>query len=461
MAGPWEKYASPQAVSGPWTRYAPQPEPEETASQRFADHPEQILMGAGIGALKGAGSTAEHIGHALFPDWAARAVGMTPPTPEQEAAPFQPKGGAQKFGKTLEQVGEFLLPGGAEEDAAKGLVKIAPGLGKAAEPLAHVFTSAASAGAVNAAQGGSPLTGAALSAGGATLGMAGKAAAPRLAEFAQGIHTPGAKSGRAILDETKALFPGSVRRSAQEVLNRLNPEMENLVDQASLRPSTVPIGPQLEPNPSISLLPARKVAAEGVGKAAGGTSALAPAGRNESKMAKGVQRLARIVNEDLQGNPLPENVTPRQALELRRGVDSALPKGSFNPQSTNVFKGYRTPLRDALNESIGRVVSEYRPIAQRISALIPASEPGGKGFGHLWGPGAGAIFGGYYGARAGARNEGGLTGALKGGLQGAAEGATAGTVLPAGINATARLLDSGVLPRVFAGAAAPGTRKRK
>jgi len=325
--------------------------------------------------------------------------------------------------------------------------------------LARVLTSALSTGTVNKAQGGGFGQGALL--GGAT-GAAGiglRKAAPMLTEFAQGIHTPGFKTGKAILNETHGLMPGTIRRSAQGALDTLNPEMERVVDQASLRPSTVPIGPRMEPNPSVSLLPAQQVAAEGVAKVAGGANALAPLGRNEPKMAKGVRRLARIVNEDLQGNPIAENVTPRQALELRRGVDTALPQGSFNPESTNAFKGYRTPLRNALNESIGQVVPEYRPLASRISNLIPATEPSSKGFGHLWGPGAGAIFGGYYGARGGARNEGGITGALKGGALGALEGATAGTMLPAGINAIAR--SGEVLPRVFTGVAAQALPRKK
>ena len=411
-----------------------------------------------VGALKGAGHTLRDIQQMELKYIPGLSRVLQPTFTEQQVTPH---GTAQTLGQGAEQVGEFFIPGIGEEGRTAELAGKLPLLGRFARPVSRMALGATDAGAVNAAQGRGFGSGALLGATGGLATEAGKMAAPRLAEWSMGINTPGAKTGRAILDETHAWSPGLVRRSARNVLNRLNPEMEGLVDQASLRPSTVPIGPQLEPNPSVSLRPARQVAAESVGKTAGGTNALAPAGRNEPKMAKGVARMGRIVTHDLAGNPLSEYQTPRQVLELRRGVDTALPKGSFHPESTNAFKGYRTPLRNALNESIGEQVPGYRDLARRESALIPATEPPQRGFGHLWGPGAGMLFGGYYGARGGARNGGGAIGALQGGIMGAGEGALAGTVLPGALNATARTLNSGVMPRALVGLAAQATPKKE
>ena len=113
----------------------------------------------GKGILKGAGSTANNIGHMFYPDVLAKHL-TGAPSAEQQESYFKPANTTQAIGKGAEQVGEFMLPGGAEEGGAAKLAEFAPKLGKMASPLAHIATSALSGGAVNAAQGGSPLTGA-------------------------------------------------------------------------------------------------------------------------------------------------------------------------------------------------------------------------------------------------------------------------------------------------------------
>ena len=89
-------------------------------------------------------------------------------------------GTMQGIGKGVEQAGEFMLPGGAEEKlAAKAPAML--------RPLARIAASALSSGAVNKVQGGNFGTGAALGAGGAAIGQGLKAAAPIVAETALGI----------------------------------------------------------------------------------------------------------------------------------------------------------------------------------------------------------------------------------------------------------------------------------
>ncbi len=451
MSGPWEKYGGSQ-TSGPWQKYGAAANAPEEVPPHEAPEPSTLSkVGSGLEDLgKGLGESAVGM-MSTGDEWARqhlpafftnKNLGFGAPADLQHVHDIAtPADTMQAVGKGLGNAAQFMIPGGAEEAAAGMLPRVF-------QPLGRVAASALSSGAINKAQGGGFGMGAALGAAGGAAGEGLRAAAPRIMEWAQGVNTPGAKTGKALLEETRSIFPSGVRNKARALLDELNPEMESLVDRASVRPSTAPIGPQLEPNPSVSLLPARQVAQEGVEKAAGGGSALAPFGRNEPKMAKGVKRLGRIVNEDLEGNPLPENVTPRQALELRRGVDSALPKGSFNPKSENMFKGYRTPLRNVLNRSIEEQAPGYQALASRESALIPASKPPMHTFGHVWGPGAGAMIGGFYGARPGIR-EGNPLDALGGGLAGAAEGGTAGFAAPAIANIVARAGASRLLPRVF------------
>lgn len=94
----------------------------------------------------------------------------------------QAHGTAQKIGKLGEQVGEFFLPGPAEEAA---LAKLAPAVGKAA-PLVGAGLSALGAGTVNKLQGGTFSGGAAAGAGGAAAGELLPKLAPALQDMAVG-----------------------------------------------------------------------------------------------------------------------------------------------------------------------------------------------------------------------------------------------------------------------------------
>lgn len=515
---------------------------EDTPSHIFAEHPGRTLAHVGEGALKGAGSTLSNIGTMLFPDALARAVGMTPPT-AQDKSFLNPTGRAQDFGKTLEQAAEFLAPGPAEEAGASKLASLAPKLGKYAAPLSRVLMSALGSGAVNAAQGGSPLAGAAVGAGGGALAEGAKATAPALMEFAQGIKTPGSKTGKALLDETHSIFPGGVRAKAQKTLDALNPQLEEAANRASMKPNPVraylPAPPQkiplgvFEPDVKGELIPAARLPQENItgmgtnmstsgpggrirgvpgrqveqlGSTAGtipprlmrepymtsGTHeaadlprsgpgvlirpmegspyvppmipntsvSLAPArakaagyvqkatSQNEPKFIKGTKKMARQLTENFEtGESIPENVTPRQALDLKRGVGNAVSAAKWRPGYHDPFSGAQKSVYGELNNAFENAVPAAVPLNRRISALIPATQPAKHTFGHVWGPGAGAMIGGFYGARPGIR-EGEPGNALMGGAQGALEGAAAGFAAPMLLNLTARTAASPFLRRM-------------
>ena len=156
---------------------------EPTMLQKAAGGVGDFFGGIGSGALH----TLATIGYPA--GMAAHAISPKNfPAPSMSNPVLQaPDSISGKVGRGLEQVGEFMLPGGAEERGAAKLAELAPWAGRAAKPLAKVLTSGISAGAVNTAQGGSPVTGAAMGAGGQVLGQGLKAVSPALAEAALNV----------------------------------------------------------------------------------------------------------------------------------------------------------------------------------------------------------------------------------------------------------------------------------
>lgn len=151
----------------------------------------------------------------------------------------QPQNMTEAVGKGLEQAGEFLIPGGAEEKAAS-YARLIPGAEKAM-PAIRTGISALSAGGVNKLQGGSFEQGALT--GGAT-GAAGegfRALAPKIAEGALAITKPdrafGKTPGAAVLNETRGFRPSDIAETGQTRLRGLTSQLEGKVDSASSRPA--------------------------------------------------------------------------------------------------------------------------------------------------------------------------------------------------------------------------------
>ena len=263
MPQPWEK---PQQSHGnPWDKpsaeeapppvpKAPMPAGMTTSSPNYAG----MALGAGEAVKdigKGLGESAVSLmstgNHAVrkIPGIGEFLTTPITGTPADEAIAHTdqmatPANTTQAISKGVGDAAQFLIPGGAEEAGAAKLATMAPRLGRAAKPLARMATAALSSGAVNAAQGGSPFTGAAMGAGGQVVGQGLKAMAPAIAEGALNIRKldraygkGGGSIGRAILDETRGIRPGTVAASAEERLGELNPQLNAAADRASVRPA--------------------------------------------------------------------------------------------------------------------------------------------------------------------------------------------------------------------------------
>ena len=311
-----------------------------------------------------------------------------------------PQGTAQKIGYGGEQVGEFLAPGGLEERGAAKLATLAPKLGEYAAPLAHVLTSAISSGGVNAAQGGSPVTGALMGAGGQVVGQGLKAAAPVIAETALGLPKAarafGKTPGAALLDETRGIRPSTIAASAQERLGQLNPQLESAAAN-----SKVPA----------SLLPARGIVSDAANKAA-------------NQKAEGLfNQLGKQTNFLDYGGPSGE-VTPQKLLDLKRGFNEEHLR--WNPEMHDRALSTGRQAYNALDQELDRTVPESAGLNQRISSLIPVAQraesisrgaPTLQRAAQRFGAHTGALtlggIGGYQGYR-----EGGVPGAIAGGLTG-------------------------------------------
>lgn len=434
---------------------APSAPPEPSMLQKATGAIGDVATGAGKGLLHTISGSDDWM-RAHGPAFMTNSnMGFGPPANLEHVKQMAtPQGTAQKIGYGGEQIGEFLAPGGLEERGAAKLATLAPKLGKYAAPLAHVLTSAISSGGVNAAQGGSPVTGALMGAGGQVLGQGLKAAAPTLTGIAQGLKAPFGKTGTAILDETKGVLPGSVRNSARGVLDTLNPALNDAADKSTAM---------------IPMQPAREAASAEIGNAQT---------QNNPRLTKGIKRMGnQLMTRDFEPGlgaegpsarmPIPDEIPARDYLELKRGIGKALPAGSWSPESSNAFKGPRNAIYGQMGKDFEQAVPEAAPLNQRISALIPATEkPKNFFFGHALGPGVGATLGGVGGYRRGIGPEGTDIGnGLKEGALGALGGAAAGYAVPAAMNAAARMFWSPALGRYVLpaaeGAILQGTRNKE
>ena len=511
-------------------------------------------------ALGGIGSGALHTLATIGYPAGAAAHAISPrkfPAPNDTDEVLQaPNSTSGKVGRGIEQAAEFALPGGAEEKGAAKLATLLPWLGKGAGPVSRIAASALSSGAVNAAQGGSPVSGAAMGAGGRVVGEALHAAAPAVTEFAQGIKgSPGHATGKAILTDlpATAVTRNGVRDAAQNQVTALNNQAQDVLRNASERPNQarglltsgnqeVPLAepefangtpsrpviltqadrptapllqapsaqlssapghalefpeqlsggetnmrpndfgksegmgqaqyigevpgetggravnqgvlirppeahggpiPSMLPNNSVSLLPARNAARQAIGRAT--------AENAENIAAGGNQLLDRLSTHFNTGEPIPENVTPIEAWDLRKGLDKWQPEGSFDPGTTNRFARMRNAARGELNTSIGEQVPEYQPIMARESALIPAIKPPRESFGpggRYFTPAGAAIYGAYRGHE----NGGGIPGMLGG----AAIGGALGTAAPALATGASRAIYNPEVQRTLVPAAYGG-----
>ena len=352
--------------------------------------------GIGSGALHTLatiGYPAGMAAHAIAPKY-------FPPASLSDPSLKAPNSTSGRVGRGVEQAGEFMLPGGAEEKGAAKLAEMAPWAGRAAKPLAKVLTSGISAGAVNTAQGGSPVTGALMGAGGQVIGQGLKAAAPVIAETALGLPKAarafGKTPGTALLNETRGIRPSTIAASAQERLGQLNPELESAAAN-----SKVPA----------SLLPARGIVSDAANKAA-------------NQNAEGLFNQLGKQGDFLDYGGPSGQVTPQKLLDLKRGFNEEHLR--WNPEMHDRALSTGRQAYNALDQELDRTVPESAGLNQRISSLIPVAQraesisrgaPTLQRAAQRFGAHTGALtlggIGGYQGYR-----EGGVPGAIAGGLTG-------------------------------------------
>ena len=528
---------------------------------------QQALAGIknfGIGALKGAGSTANNIGHLLYPDVVARHL-TGAPSAEQQESYFKPTTTGQSIGKGVEQAGEFLVPGAAEEEGAAGLGKLIPKAGKFVPKL---LASAAGSGLVNKAQGGDFSTGAAAGAAGAGIGAGIKAAAPKLAESALGIKPVqrafGKTPGQAALDLTSGVRPETVAASGRESMSNLMGDLENHVNQASVRPApqirgflqppreeiplhnspgvegrlsepvrltepnrptrpllpepslqtpmtshagfpeqlgsgetnirprtgpsqhpgmgaaqyigeipgerggpgqsqgvmlrrppmSASVPPTIEANPNASLGPARGVLSQAQEKAA----------REEAGTLHGqLGEMSDFLHRGrVSGEPIPEQVTPRRLLDLKRGFSDEHLGWNPNTHDTAVNAGRKA--YGAMDQELDRLVPSAKDTNQKVSSLIEILRNADReSRGASTGQKILGRFGAHTGALAGA-GFGGTVGYHEGGVPGAIAGAATGATIPEliaspeGQMAAARLLNKAGTLKPATGLLLQGTR---
>lgn len=392
-ADEWGQYkvsTAPAPTSGP---IGPAPVPaglQGPPSMFGSANPSGIALGAGEIA-KGAGKSA--IGHVQNAERLIAPSGIAGDNMIM-GLPSTPSNGLQKLGGAAESVGEFMIPfGGPEEGLASMAIK---GLG---------------AGAVNKAQGGSFLGGAALGAGGDALAQGAKKLAPQVFEQAlkigKGDRIGGRTPGQAGLAETTGINPSTIERSANERLNGvggLNSQLDNVVKNA---PGTM------------SLRPARDTMTDAMLKAV-----------NQGEPTTAHQLFP--MGQHLAGNVMtgvahPEDVAPIEGLRIKRGFGNEFVH-NWKPETTKGVNGTAKQVYGNLNNELIKAVPEAGELNQRISSLIPvqkAAESVGRDPGTVQtalqkaAAHTGALAPVIGGSAIG-YNRGGLPGAIVGGVAGAA-----------------------------------------
>jgi hypothetical protein len=314
-----------------------------------------VLKGIGKGALHTISGTDEWAREHLPAVLTNSNIGFGPPANLGHVKEMAtPRGTAQNIGYGGEQVGEFLLPTGVEEGAARLGGEV---LGHGGEIAGKLLGSAAHSAGVNKAQGGSATTGALMGAGGTAVGEGMKAAAPLIAESALGVRGAdkmyGRTVGNAIMEDTSGVRPSTIEGSARGKIAELKPQLEQAAEDAGASGARG------------SLLPAR----QGVDDAIAGHIT-----NRATKTAAELEPLqTHLATDSTTGLPLAQDQTPTGLLQMKRGLDSDFIR-NWSP-----LTGSRPALGQA-RQAYGNLADEFHASApgtqnldQRISSLIPVA----------------------------------------------------------------------------------------
>ena len=358
------------------------------------------ILDLGKGMLKGAANTGSTLLHTANAPIIPMPNGNTQVSPMVNNAAnglqriSQPHNNLQSVGRGIEQAGEFLLPGAAEEAGATRLLTMLPKAGKLAQAALRAIPAAMGSGIVNGAQGGSVAGGAAAGFGGSMVGSGLKALAPVIAETALGVRAgdraQGRTPGQAILDETQGLRPGSIASQANSRVNELSAQVEKSLESA----------------PDGSLAPARDVANSFVDSAVRRntpesikrtnalrdviTTKLGSDGKpvmldkfgdttlNTGVLDEAGQPITRVGRSVVGKEPAiyPEIVPARTLLDLKRGIGEQAQ--AFNPAVQNKLSdNARVGIYHALDSEMDRLAPQTQGANDSMTSLIPAAERAG------------------------------------------------------------------------------------
>lgn len=375
-----------------------------------ADQVLEAVPKMGTGALKGVGHTltalsplinkTPFIGETLAPSMGIKAA----------ESMFTPKDAAEKVGFEGEQIGEWLLPTGAEEKAGLFAARMLPKLGKVAPALGRIGAGAIESGVRNKLQGGDFGTGALMGGGTGVLGETGKAVAPKVAESALGITNRmrgrGKTIGQAVLDETKGVRPATIATESGEKIGALTKEMESAVHDATQQGVT--------------------------GTTQSAHDVLNEAIKNTPRNARELRDKLESLREVLsltqgKAGQAPRMIhSPDELLEIRRGIGKTIKAWPPEWQRIDDVKRIQQRLYGAIDSELDRLVGGNAEINQRISSLIPAKKAAQKletsaslpqKMAHRMLAHTGALMGASAGGAYGYK-EGGVPGAVVGGISG-------------------------------------------
>ena len=368
---PWEQEAANFKASGtPSSASAPNDDWKIWQSGNESAPPTTMLQKAMAGAkdvAKGVGEGLIHTGTSLSPLLnKIPGIGETlAPSSGIKAAKEleRPTNTAQTIGKTGEQIGEWLLPTGAESKVGGLVAEHAPQIARWAVPAAKIATASLESGVRNKLQGGDFKTGAEAGAIGGGIGMGLKTLAPKVAESALNVRKMdrayGRTPGSAILDETRGFRPETIANSAQERLGELNPQLEHAYMNA---PGNASLGP------------ARTVISDAMDKATmrGEPSTIAQLSPMESHLtANRVTGMPHV--PQVSTNLAPNEIKPIDLLNIKRGFGNEFVH-NWNPETMKGVKSTAAQGYHALDAAGDAAVPESADLNSRISSLIPVAK---------------------------------------------------------------------------------------
>jgi hypothetical protein len=371
-SGPWTKYqaAAPTpstGESGPWDKYATKgyqgpvtstgiaaPQGTESVATAGVKGAKDVLTGMAEGAANTVGNAVSGtarlinkipgVGEYLAPKQGIEALEAK--TKERST----PENTAQTIGRTGEQIGEWMLPSGAEEKAATLLGKI-PYAAKAI-PAAKIGVQALESGLRNKSQGGDFTTGAEAGAGGEVLSQGLQKVAPIVAETALGVTNKmrghGRDIGGAALNELSSVRPSSLVGESGQKIRALTTDLESRAAQSATPATTAPALQVVD-------------------------NAIATYQKRNSPMVGKLQGLRdQLTTNAATGKAIPSSLPASDVLELKRGVGDLI--NSWNPTESRSVKPIIQRVYGALDNEVDRTVPGAQQLNQRISSLIPVKQ---------------------------------------------------------------------------------------